>query len=99
MSIPDPFDERPTYHVNIVTRLREFHPDVDDFPGDEAAERISTLEALTDQLAEAAYATNTAHDSWCPGDDPSPLVRRVWPDGCPFCAALRAYEADKEARS
>ena len=94
MSIPDPFDERPTYHVNIVTRLREFHPDVDDFPGDEAAERISTLEALTDQLAEAlrdAHGTAQRHAvCWCSTDS-------EYPSDCDSITALRAYEADKEA--
>jgi hypothetical protein len=87
---------------DLTERLR-WYADEADAPREaydltkDAGERISTLEAMTDQLAQAAYATNTAHDSWCPGDDPSPLLRRVWPTGCPYCAALRAYEADKEA--
>jgi hypothetical protein len=67
---------------DIVTRLREFHPDVDDFPGDEAADRIVALEALRDRLVEAAED----YHRW--GDHSS---RRRLTD------ALRAAEADKEA--
>jgi hypothetical protein len=59
-----------------------------------AKERISTLEALTDQLAEAlrdAHGTAQRHAvCWCSTDS-------EYPADCDSITALRAYEADKEA--
>lgn len=35
---------------DVVTRLREFHPDVDDYPGYEAADEIVRLRAVLDAI-------------------------------------------------
>ena len=103
---PDGFDERPTYHVNIHTgrtveeilaKVREKYPPV--APG--LRERISTLEALTDQLAEAAGLIAEVDDDMYHDPDPGDIL---W-DRChptvqqvrDAIRAVRAYEADKEA--
>ena len=100
MSIPDPFEVEPVHITihntgrtpeEIVAKLRELYP-----PRlallEQTAEklgaakaRISTLEALTDQLVEALRDSCV----W----PPLPRYRNN------IAAALRAYEADKEARS
>ena len=94
MSIPDPFGERSTYHVNIhtgptveeiLTQLREKYAS----PTIKLRDRISTLEALTDQLAKALiHHIGWTGDCRCDGD---------MDEDCPTDSALRAYEADKEA--
>jgi hypothetical protein len=50
--------------------------------------RYESERALADQLAEAAKAMQTAHDSWCEAhvDDEDESA-------CFFCAALAAHEA------
>lgn len=66
-----------------------------------AAERISTLEALTDQLAPAAALIAEVDDDMYPDPDPDDIL---W-DRCQptvqqvrdAIRAVRAYEADKEA--
>ena len=81
-----------------VTELRKLYPPV----GPGLRERISTLEALTDQLAEAAgliadVGDRLRRDHMDPDD-------KVW-DAChptvqevrDAIQAVRAYEADKEA--
>lgn len=67
---------------DIVTRLREFHPDVDDFPGDEAADRIVALEALRDRLTDTLALVQPEYPEreWQAVND-----------------ALAAAKADKEA--
>ena len=66
-----------------------------------AAERISTLEALTDQLAEAAGLIAEVDDDLYHDLDPD---KTIWDQCHPTVqevldarTALRAYEADKEA--
>ena len=82
MSEPDQFDQDAARFAAAMAalfdRANESEPDVD-----ELRERISTLEALTDQLAEAFAVEH----------DPD----ECYPDDCPRCAARRAYVADKEA--
>ena len=65
----------------------------DDMANDRAIADLTAERALADQLAEALCSTRSAHDSWCPGDAPTGIDAQVWPDGCPFCAALAAHEA------
>ncbi len=118
MSIPDPFDVEPVHitihdkpppsHDEIIKRIHNQYPprlallELTAEKLGAAKARISTLEALTDQLAEALRA---AHDPncWCmsKGINPRPSVID---DDFFRCdeyvrnhVALRAYEADKEA--
>jgi hypothetical protein len=97
MSEPtNPFDKPPTYHINInagrttdemVAELRKLYP-----PAAPALrERISTLEALTDQLLEALRAAVTPHAPGCRFYGVDQVC------SCTTQDALRAYEADKEA--
>ncbi len=118
MSIPDPFDVEPAHITiydagrtpeEIVAELREKYP-----PRlallEQTAEklgaakaRISTLEALTDQLADAAgliaeVDVDSYGDSWTGPDS------TVWDQCHPTVqevldarTALRVYEADKKA--
>jgi hypothetical protein len=82
----------------IIAKLRELHP-----PGIRRwlRERISTLEALTDQLAEAAALIAEVSDDMYHDPDPGDIL---W-DRCQptvqqvrdAIQAVRAYEADKEA--
>ena len=53
-----------------------------------ATDEIVRLRALADQLAEAAKAMQTAHDSWCEAH-----VNDEAASACFFCTALAAYEA------
>jgi vacuolar-type H+-ATPase subunit I/STV1 len=52
--------------------------------------------ALSDQLAEALRERESSHYSWCPANDSDEIAKSVWPDGCPFCAALAAYDAARK---
>jgi len=61
-----------------------------------AKAEIERLRAVSDQLAEALRERESSHYSWCPADDSDEITKRVWPDGCPFCAALAAHEAARK---
>ena len=84
-------------HITIHNKPLPSHDDVRAIMAasfkarERARERISTLEALTDQLAEALERTyRELRLAWKVG----------WPADdchCRACDALRAYEADKEA--
>ncbi len=69
----------------IVAKLREKYPPV--APG--LRERISTLEALADQLAEAVDLAFEKLDDYVTDETDRDALR----------AARAAYEADKEARN
>jgi cytochrome P450 len=89
VSIPDPFDVEPV-HITIHDKPLPSHDDLRAIMAasfqarERARERASTLEALTDQLAEALRRRSKI--DW-PSDECH----------CLACDALRAYEADKEA--
>ncbi len=80
MSIPDPFEQDDADAAAMAAFfdwVNESEPTVA-----ELRERISTLEALTDQLAEAVQRQHVP---------PEPDM------DCRYCRAIAAYEADKEA--
>jgi ABC-type transporter Mla subunit MlaD len=113
VSIPDPFDVEPvhiTIHDNgrtpeeIVAELREKYP-----PRlallEQTAEklgaakaRISTLEALTDQLAEALRDAMENMDGWASyASDYFRMKHNLSGDLAEIARAIAAAEADKEA--
>ena len=59
-------------------------------------EQWTTERALSDQLAEALRERESSHYSWCPANDSDEIAKSLWPDGCPFCAALAAYDAARK---
>jgi hypothetical protein len=62
----------------------------------EAADEIERLRAVSDQLAAALRERESSHYSWCPRNDSDEIAKSLWPDGCPLCAALAAYDAARK---
>jgi hypothetical protein len=105
VSIPDPFDVEPV-HINITTAssveslraLTQKAPSVEVVYSDTLRARISTLEALTDQLAEALRDAMENMDGWASyASDYFRTKHNLSGDLAEIASALDAYEADKEA--
>jgi ABC-type transporter Mla subunit MlaD len=96
VSTPDPFEQDDADAAAMAAFfdwVNESEPTVA-----ELRERISTLEALTDQLAEALRDAMENMDGWASyASDYFRTKHNLSGDLAEIASALDAYEADKEA--
>jgi hypothetical protein len=106
VSIPDPFEQDDADAAAMAGFLDWVYDEPLSIVATQA-ERISTLEALTDQLAKALRHIDNGgceHDTrngyWCERDGRTPGAQYGSERMCDSCIAYparMAYEADKEA--